>query len=285
MKPSRPRLWAGLGFTLLFALQGLYLIGFSLKEGAGLFTLMALSVVAGPIALLWLIYAGLQRSALGAWKYLATGALIALAFELLLPVSPISTTLLSTFEQRAVDAAQAGNVTSAPLLSNRGHPIGIRLAFDLRFPRDGAYAVSATLWPEEARYQSHLLGMSHLGGIAITPEAPPDGEGRHRFRAGTRYRMEVDFLPGFLYVAEHDQGTRRAGDLCLHLRGTPQLDLAGLEASLRDGPATRYRYEVSIGTASYFVRTRVAAAGQTAAFRPGDIHASALREGAGDCGF
>jgi len=285
MKPSRYKSLAGIVLTLLFMFQGLYLVGFSLKEGAGLFSLIAVGIIVAPIALLWLVYAGLQRSTMGSWKYVLAGALIAVIFELLLPVSPFSTTLVSAFQQRAVNAVTAGNVVAEPLPSIRGNPIGIRLAFDLRFPRDGSYAVSATLLEEEPLYHHYLLGMSHLGGITVTPEAPPNDAGERWFRADTNYRMQVDFLPGFLHKSEFNKRERKAGDFCLYLRDTPQLDRAGVQAILRDGPVTSYYYEISIGTGSYFVRRNVAAEGIIGTFRPGDFHASAMKEGAGECGF
>jgi len=69
-------------FTLLFIFQGIYLLGFSMKEGIGSTTLMAIGTIVAPIVLLWITFHLLKRSGRGIPSYLATGLIITALYEL-----------------------------------------------------------------------------------------------------------------------------------------------------------------------------------------------------------
>jgi len=278
-------LFTGLLFSLLLFIQGLYFLAFSIKEGFSEFTLIAIGAVLVPIVLLWITFTLLRRSRTGAWKYVVVGLVIMTIFEVLLPVSPISTTLKSMSQQSAIDNAIITGIHDELLFSANGNPIGVRVTYDVEFPRDGVYSVSSTLYSLDERYHHYQTSMSHFASRRIEPEAEVDGSGGRIFKKGIRYRLIDDVLPGFIYISEYNTKKMSKGDICLFERESQTITLDDLHSLLREDIKARYKMEVHVGANSYFVNRRFISSETSNTYSHKIFYESALKESAKPCNF
>jgi len=280
--------YKGIGaiFTLLLLVQASYILAFSFKEGFSSLTLLAFGMAAIPILLLWGIFFLLGRTRTSILNYLITGFIFCILFEVILPVSPIKSTVMSMVKQRAVDHVQITNVSDKFFYSARGNPIGIRIEYTASFPFGGALHVSPTLWPVAAHDHHPLTSMSHFAGISIEPEPGNNSSGAYVFAKGQSYRFTADFLPGFIFLGRHDSKNLKKDEICLYEKDTQTITRQEFRRLVTGSTETRYRVEISASGGSYFVKPRVAYSGPTRnAYSLKVFYESAVQENAGPCNF
>jgi hypothetical protein len=269
--------------ALLLLVQSSYILVFSTKEGLSEVTLLALGVALTPVAVLGGGYCALRRRRKRILLLTILGVALLAAMEVLLPISPLKTTLSTVRERASLAAVVVRDVRDEPFLSLRGNPIGVRLTFEAVFPRDARFDVSPTLYATEERYHHYATSLGHLAGFTVEPEPEKDEEG-YRFADGGSYRFTADFLPTFLFRIERSEKGLEKGDLCLWEQGTPTLSVEGLGDLLREPIETRYRVQVKVSGNTYFTPPRMAFTGTSERrYSMKTFHGSALREGAGTC--
>ncbi len=96
-----------------------------------------------------------------------------------------------------------------PLLSEQGLPIGIRLRFSLRFPREGFYTPMPQVYPERitSGYTGALSLRIHRIEIAPVPEGSQSTiaqrhVSRASYKANQLYRFTVDMVPNYAQYNE-----------------------------------------------------------------------------------
>jgi len=102
------------------------------------------------------------------------------------------------------------DMTDESLLSDAGYPIGVRLKFTIRFPRDGFYSPLPQVFPERIAYgyTGALSLRVQRVEIAPLPEGPQSAVtmrylSRASYRANQPYRFTVDLVPN--YAQYNDQ--------------------------------------------------------------------------------
>lgn len=104
------------------------------------------------------------------------------------------------------------DLTDNVLLSENGAPIGLRLKYTLRFPRDGYYTPIPQVYPEQIRtgYTGALSMKVHRFEIAPLPEGPQSAPQlryltRAFYKAGQEYSFTVDLIPNYVLFNEQTQ--------------------------------------------------------------------------------
>jgi hypothetical protein len=99
--------------------------------------------------------------------------------------------------------------SDAPLLTDKGNPIGIRLKYSIRFPADGSYSPQPQVYPE--RISSGYTGALGMRVARGSVEPMPDGlqnpgqfflGARANFKGGTVYHFTVDLVPSYAMFDE-----------------------------------------------------------------------------------
>src|SRR5688500_19415311 len=105
------------------------------------------------------------------------------------------------------------NVAYAPLFSTAGHPVGLRVTYDVKFISDGYYNPALHVLPIYQRDDLRGLIEMHVveGSIAPvpavvgSPQQQPNilahGAG-YQYTAGTTYRFTADLIPDFIIQNE-----------------------------------------------------------------------------------
>jgi hypothetical protein len=105
--------------------------------------------------------------------------------------------------------AEVADLDDGPLLSEKGSPIGLRLRYSIRFPRDGVYSPLPQMYPE--RIVAGYTGALSLKVIKASVDPLPEGLttavplhflGRATYRAGQIYRFTVDLVPNYALFNE-----------------------------------------------------------------------------------
>jgi len=280
------RVIAAILISLFIVYQGIYLLAFSAKEGVGSFTLIAVVIVATPLLLLWGIFYWLKRKHASKWAYLAAALVIISIFELVLPVSPIKTTVVSANKQKLIEATKVSNVTDELYYSNNGNPIGIRIRYQVEFPATSTYSVSSNLHAIDKRYHHYQTSMSHFANIDRQPEPESVDAGTYKYKTGVTYHFTEDLLPGFIYLYPYKKNDHQAGDVCVIKNPTQTMLLEDLEKLLGEDIRTPYRINVSVNGYTYFVSRRTAIDENTRnQYSLKTFHDSAVKEGATKCEF
>jgi hypothetical protein len=184
---------------------------------------------------------------------------------------------------------QVSNVTYAPLLSAAGHPIGLRIGYDVTFSERGQYNPEVRV---EAEYkQPGWRGLTRMNVLdsrimpmpreAFPPydeivlneirSSPLEAGAHYTYEGGTVYHFTADLVPNY---AIHNFDKTRSCLYYQQFRHSPdsQKRFAQILAAERPTP-----YTVSIG--------RTAFKGSIQNFSgDGTFHQSFVAEGAQDCG-
>lgn len=204
--------------------------------------------------------------------------------EILLPVSPFKTTVISGLQKRALAVVEISNVRDEPFISPQGNPVGVRVSFEAVFPRGGKLAVSPTLRAVDERYHHYQTSMGHLAGTSVVPEPEKGDDGDYQFATGGSYRFSADFYPVFLLIARSGGRGLDKGDACLWEKATSTLSVEGLHELLRESIETEYSVEVSVSGNTYFTAPRLAYSGiTTRSYSLKTIYERALLEGVPPC--
>jgi len=186
-----------------------------------------------------------------------------------------------------------------PLLSEKGNPIGIRLSYSMRFPLEGSYSPSPSVYPERVSHGfTGALGMRvHRGSVEPAPDgASPSNQwvfgGRGNFKAGVAYNFTVDLIPNYAAFDE------KKNAFCLQTKvyGQQINPQAGQQASQQASQGgqggLRERFEREV-TSEAKIRYRLTISGADLdwrqpvltenAYAPMVWHRGYLKEGAGEC--
>jgi hypothetical protein len=171
-------------------------IGWSLIHGAGPLAVIALLPLAVGLGLLWSGYVLLQRKQIrrGLVLFVGHAALLLVLNEWLLPSTPLK----AWSSERALKSAEVSNIRDEAVTTTTGDPIGLRLTFEVRFPRRVVGLVSASAFaPSETEppwmpYPLDFAGYEQT----IEPSSNSDSLGQV-FEKNVVYRVAVVRMPGF----------------------------------------------------------------------------------------
>jgi hypothetical protein len=177
------------------------------------------------------------------------------------------------------------NVAYAALFSAAGHPIGLRVTYDVKFFSDGYYNPALHVLPTYRRDDLRGLiemyvtegSIDPLPAVVGTPQQQPNilayGAGYH-YRGDTTYRFAADLIPDF--ILQNEAKTKFCIYSRKHLEIYPSVEkrAAWTQLLTSKSPTT---YKIWIGN-SDFEGTIVGF------FAPGTLRASFAAEGAHDCG-
>ncbi len=133
------------------------------------------------------------------------------------------------------------------LLSEKGHPVGIRLKYTIRFPVEGSYSPFPSLYPERTSYGfTGALGMRvHRGEVEPSPDGLPQPNqwllgGRGNFKANTDYNFTVELVPNYAVFNEQKKA------FCLQTKSYSQPGMRErFEREVMSETKIRYRFAVS----------------------------------------
>ncbi len=267
---------------ILFQMQYLAAsFAWAVVHGAGLAGLRALLLPALAMIVLWggwfiIKYKAARHRTASTFAF---SVAVVIAVEALTPVTPIKAHL----QQQALASLQLQNISDESLLSAGGHPIGIRLAYEVTFPRPGAYSVSPSQYARlDGAPELYPLQFGHVLRTSIDPDPQrvADRPGARKFAADRPYRFVVESLPNFLrYDAAQSS-------YCLHFQPNTQYsDADVLSAIARSGEAKRGTVIQADGPSSFTRRVVVSEYTTRNAYSVKDIYDGAIREGIGNCGL
>jgi hypothetical protein len=213
-------------------------VGWGMIHSAGLGIVVAFVPLALGLAILWAGYLLFSRRPIrGAPAIFTIYALgLLLLNEMLLPMTP----LRAWKGQRNIDAIEVFNIDDEVFLSARGHPIGIRLTFDARFPETVAANVGASVFSPVAGQAPGPLQLARGHQLSIEPSPALEG-GYHVFRKDTVYRFTETTLPDFLSYDDRTQ------EPCLMPVETTVSEAQFLEMLSRTAP-TEYQTAILVGS-------------------------------------
>jgi hypothetical protein len=177
------------------------------------------------------------------------------------------------------------NVAYAPLFSAAGHPIGLRVTYDLRFFSDGYYNPALHVLPTYQRddlrglIEMHVVegSIDPLPTVVGTPQQQTNilayGAG-YQYTGGTTYRFTADLIPDF--IIQNEAKTKFCIYSRKHLEIYPSVEkrAAWTQLLTSKSPTT---YKIWIGNSDFD--------GTIDGFSaPGTFRASFATEGAHDCG-
>jgi hypothetical protein len=173
--------------------------------------------------------------------------------------------------------AEVLSVQEVPLLSEKGNPIGIRLHYEIRFPKDGYYSPFAQLFPD--RPTASYTGALSLRAIKSRVEPEPEGAptagqflGRASYKRDLIYRFTIDLVPNYLLFNEQ----KRTFCLANKVYGHPSPERFEREIKSE----ARIRYRISIAGTDYDSRKQVFTENS---YVPHTWYTSFLKEGAHEC--
>ncbi|MEP7271740.1 MAG: hypothetical protein ABI882_09555, partial [Acidobacteriota bacterium] len=101
------------------------------------------------------------------------------------------------------------DLVDEPLLSESGSPIGVRLQFSLRFPKEGFYTPLPQVYPDRivSGYTGALSMRVHRLEVAPVPEGPQPAVAmrymaRASYKANQLYRFTIDMVPNYAQYNE-----------------------------------------------------------------------------------
>lgn len=177
--------------------------------------------------------------------------------------------------------ARIGQAEYAPLLSEHGNPLGVRVRYTITFSEDGYYQASPYVSPVFRNFDWRGVVDLRLLDTSLEPAPPADPSGQAAlalqnggpvpYKAKVDYQLTADFIPS--YVMRNDARTK----FCLNeqLIGSPPLRLSRWQAIKASGEPLRY--SVSIFDFGFSALT---------GYLPpvGVFHENFIKEGAQPCG-
>jgi hypothetical protein len=236
--------WVAIAATVAICLQNMgsmLVSGWAAIHGAGLAGIFALVPMAVGLAMLRAGYVYLERRNVRRMSLLFTlyALAIVVANELVLPATP-----LKTWRARAaLEAVDARNIRDEAFLSARGKPIGIRVTFDVVFPRTTVASIGASaLVPTNGDHPSALQFGRYKEDILPSPS---EADGPYRvFEKGTVYKFTQIYLPNFVSYNQRTQ------ELCLPNVTTSTFSKGDLLSALSKNRSVTYRSAIQLSNES-----------------------------------
>lgn len=218
-------------------------------HGGGPVALIVLLPIAIPLALVWVAFWYVNRSSRR--SALAVFAGVAAAILLLTEVPFPGTRADRTRRERALQAIEVRNVQDDLLLSAKGHPIGVRVTYEVVAPRRvvaWAYLfltspnTELSLTDQPGRVTALFDSMEFWGPAEMVIPLPDSVQGIYRvFESGRRYTLTARRMPGFLI---YDEETRQP---CLRIRPSSVSEADIVSAIARRGP-TKYGIRIAFSS-------------------------------------
>jgi hypothetical protein len=211
--------------------------GWALIHGAGPAAVVVFWPLAIGLTMLWSAFWYLNRTEHRHASAFFTGVAVAMlvGYEMILPATPLT----SWRSEQVMKAAVVQNIHDEPLLSAKGNPIGIRLSYEVVFPRAAVANVNLGL----ARVQGEVLpymqskDFGRAREMTVYPE--PAAKDLYRvFERKTIYRFTAASMPGFLY---YDEKIRQP---CLDLYSN--ISEAEIVAAIKKMNPDKYRVDISL---------------------------------------
>ncbi len=176
--------------------------------------------------------------------------------------------------------AQILSWSDEPMLSESGHPIGVRLKYSIRFPVDGQYSPYPQAYPERITntYTGALslkLYRSYVDPLPTGLQTPQQMffGGRPTFKAGVTYNFTVELIPGYANYNEQKKG------FCLATKSYSQQGIR--ERFEREVTSdAKLRFRLSFSGTDLEGRTPVLTEN---AYAPGIWHHSFMKDGVTEC--
>ena len=181
---TRTGIVAGICIALQ-SLAGLVLLATSVHGVTG-------QAVAAPIYVL-------AAAGVTLWAARAVPSSIAVAAVglLLVAAAPGVIGVLGYFERvahaRQIAGTRVSDVTDAPIISERGHPIGVRLTYTVSVPKRGYFAILPSISAPGQRNERLRLDASRWTIDGNTEPVP--------FEPGKSHRLVVELYPPILFIA------------------------------------------------------------------------------------
>jgi hypothetical protein len=212
--------------------------GWALIHGAGPAAVIAFWPLGVGLGTLWGAFRYLNRSNHRHASALFTGLAVAMlvVYEMVLPATPLT----SWKSERAMKAAVVQNIHDEALLSAKGNPIGIRVTYEVIFPR----AVVADVHLGLTRVQGEVLPYmqaKEFGREKTTIDPEPSAKGLYKvFERKRIYKFTIASVPGFLH---YDEKTQQP---CLDLYS--EISEAEIVAAIKKMGADKYQMWLSLGS-------------------------------------
>jgi hypothetical protein len=255
--------------------------GWALMHGAGISSFRAFLPTALALVVLWggwFLIKYKTRRARNTWTLIFSVAIV-IAVETIAPITPLKAHL----QQEALNSVQVQNISDETLLSANGYPIGIRLVYDVTFPRAGAYSISPSQYSMlNGETEPYPLQFGRFLRASIDPE-PLSAVGQpdeRTFVANIPYRFVFDSVPNFLRYDE------ARDSYCIYLQAnTNYSDDDVLSAIARADAAKRRTFIQADGPTSFTSRLVVSEYTTRNSYSVKEIYDGAINEGAVNCEF
>jgi len=256
-------------------------IAWALTHGAGIFSFRSFLPSALALCILWAGWflikykARRNRNALT----LAFSFAVVIAVEAIAPITPLKAHL----QQQTINNVQVQNVSDEHLLSANGHLIGIRLVYDVTFPRAGAYSISPSQYSLlSGETELYPLQFGRFLRVSVEPE-PISGASqlnKRSFAANTLYRFVFDSVPNFLFYDE----TRNS--YCVYIQPNTNYSNDDVLSGIARADDAQRRTSIQVdGPTSFTERVVVSEYTTRNPYSVKDIYDGAISEGAAPCGF
>ena len=162
---------------------------------------------------------------------------VIIAVEILMPITPLKAYL----QQQAIDSVRAQNISDEVLLSANGNPTGIRLIYDVTFPRDGIYSISPSQYaPLDGKNELYPLQFGSFLNTTVQPEPSIPEAGQRFFKAKIPYHFVFDSAPNFLRFDESSK------PYCIHLQPNTNYTDADVKTSINNAGNVKYKTFIQI---------------------------------------
>ena len=220
------------------------------NAGSGLAFGWALIHGAGPAAVIAFWPLGIGLAALwGAFRYVvrsnyrhapalftALAVAILLLYEMLLPATPLGTWRT----ERAMKTADVRNVRDEVLLSAKGNPIGVRVTYEVIFPRTVVANVHLGLGRVQGEVVPYMQSME-FGRHSEKIDPEPSSEDIYKVFEGKRlYTFTVTRMPGFLV---YDEKTQQP---CLRFPPYSEISEAEIVSAIKKRGRDKYQMWISV---------------------------------------
>ncbi len=189
-----------IAFSLIYLLQLLAVGIGAFKEGGG----RGLSCCfAAALLVLW---GGFLFIRTRTFRY-RTVAFVAFALSLTLWVNPARQIEVATEEHEnrettaTLRSIQVSNVTDDPFLNSQGKPLGIRMRYSVRFPRDGLYPAAPVLTSTDGRQSMRIIHAEITPRPQATQSDSLNTGTYAKYTGNVTYSFVVDLVPGFIIVS------------------------------------------------------------------------------------
>ena len=174
-------------------------VGWALIHGAGPRAVVAFLPLALGLGLLWAGFVFLRRGQGRQELALFVGLSMALLVlnEWLLPTTPLK----AWSSERALKSTQVLSIRDEGVTTATGEPIGLRLVFEVRFPRRVVANISASDFAPSEKEPPWLPGLLDFQGYEQTIQPLPESQDIYKmFEKDVVYRVEIIRRPGFRAV-------------------------------------------------------------------------------------